>query len=666
MTTLYVGKGKYEVDFEQIGNKLWIREASSKGDTSEYVIKYSGIPYDGLIISKNKFGHRCFFGDNWPDRAQNWLSCIDHPSDKALVEFEIEAPSHYTVVASGKLIEEKAISDNNNYFHFKTDVALPTKVMVIAVADFIGKNYGEVDGIPVSSLIFSGNSDAGLSDYESSVEALRFYIDKIGEYPYQKLVNIQSKTRYGGMENAGNIFYFENSVTGMKQVEDLIAHEVAHQWFGNSVTELDWHHIWLSEGFATYLADLYIENKYGDNVFKRRMESEREKVINYNFVNPNPIIDTTITDWNELLNPNSYEKAAWLLHMLRNKIGDDDFYKSLEKYYLTYQNGNALTKDFVNIVNGVTGKDMRSFFAQWLYRKSYPELDIKWKYDADNVLIEVNQKNKPFTIDLPMSLSDGMNTRYFNLKIEGSKEQFIFSIKNLFDSKGKLIMKVDPDIKVLQKNSLKYDSDLVMNVPVIQGFDFIREGDLLFQDLDCGGLCDAIESVTSGYRGSKLSHVGIAAKKNGELMVVEAIGGKVHYTSAEDFLDRYYDYAGRPKVIVGRLKDTFGLVNDLKNIEGFIDKAYDDIYDIENDKYYCSELVYFVYNQEGKPCFELSPMTFKPIGSDEYFPAWIEYFNSLNKKIPEGQLGLNPGSISRSDKIDIIYRFGDPDGYGNN
>ncbi len=131
------------------------------------------------------------------------------------------------------------------------------------------------------------------------------------------------------MENASCIFYAENSVTGKGKAEDLMAHEIAHQWFGNSVTENDWHHIWLSEGFATYLTAVYQEKTYGKEKLDETMKSARDRVIGFYLRSPRPVVDTTVTDLMKLLNANSYQKGAWVLHMLRRELGDDLFWKGM-------------------------------------------------------------------------------------------------------------------------------------------------------------------------------------------------------------------------------------------------------------------------------------------------------------------------------------------------
>jgi len=134
-------------------------------------------------------------------------------------------------------------------------------------------------------------------------EILDFFIETIGEFPFEKLANVQSTTQYGGMENASAIFYHEKSITGEGKIDPLMAHEIAHQWFGDSASEIDWPHIWLSEGFATYFADLYVQKSKGDSVFQRRMVNERKKVFDFYKKQQTPIVDTRTTNLVDLLNP---------------------------------------------------------------------------------------------------------------------------------------------------------------------------------------------------------------------------------------------------------------------------------------------------------------------------------------------------------------------------
>ncbi len=302
-----IGKDGFQIHFAPV----------AKDSVKTFTVFYQGIPANGLIISRNKYGKRTFFGDNWPNRAHHWLPCVDDPADKASVEFLITAPVQYQVVANGVLIEETNLPAGKKLTHWKEDVPLPTKVMVIGVAEFAVQNTGTInDCITVSSWVFPENKKEGFYDYEIAKDVLAWHNNYIGPYAYKKLANVQSKTMFGGMENAGAIFYYEGSVTGNRTVHDLISHEIVHQWFGNHATEKNFAHLWLSEGFATYLTHVYIESIYGTDSLNKRMADDRTTVLDFVKNMKRPVVDST-SDYMKLLSPNSYQKGSWVLHMLR-------------------------------------------------------------------------------------------------------------------------------------------------------------------------------------------------------------------------------------------------------------------------------------------------------------------------------------------------------------
>lgn len=379
------------LSFTHESNKLRITlpEGVKAESQLKIQVNYRGIPADGLIISKNKYDDRTFFGDNWPNRAHHWLPVIDHPYEKATCEFIVTAPIYYEVVANGYREEESLLSDTKKLTHWKTDVKLPTKVMVFGAARFAVDYLETYKGISIESWVFPENKEEGFFDYAQASKVLRFFDSQVAPYPYRKLANVQSKTRYGGMENASNIFYFENSVTGKQEREGLIAHEIAHQWFGNSASEADWHHVWLSEGFATYFTQLYMEHTYGREKMNQGMKEAKERVISFHKENPRPIVDLSVKNLNKLLNANSYQKGAWVLHQLRFLVGDKDFWEGIRQYYQQYQQSNALTSDFQAILETVSGKDLNQFFEQWIFKAGYPQFEGNWKYNAKKGTITV-------------------------------------------------------------------------------------------------------------------------------------------------------------------------------------------------------------------------------------------------------------------------------------
>jgi Permuted papain-like amidase enzyme, YaeF/YiiX, C92 family len=188
-----------------------------------------------------------------------------------------------------------------------------------------------------------------------------------------------------------------------------------------------------------------------------------------------------------------------------------------------------------------------------------------------------------------------------------------------------------------------------------------QSGDILFQDLDCGDLCDAIEAVTPALNAKHFSHLGLVYAKRDSVFVIEAIGNDVHLTSISKFLQRQVDDNDNPKVVVGRLKKMYQHLNDaaINFALGQLGKEYDNAFIYNNGKYYCSELIYDAYKTSngGIAFFKLYPMTFNDPKTKKPFPAWEAYYKNLRMNIPEGLPGCNPGSIATSDKIDILKSF---------
>lgn len=433
-----------ESPFTHKNNKISIplERSALRGDTGYFIITYKGVPADGLIISKNKYGKRTFFADNWPNRAHHWLPCNDDPSDKASVEFIVTAPSQYRVISNGILVEESNVSGDKKLTHWKENVPLPTKVMVIGVADFAVQHAGFVnDCIPVSSWVYTENKDHGFYDYAIARDILAFFTDYIGPYAYKKLANVQSKTIFGGMENAGAIFYAEHTVNGLQTEERLIAHEIVHQWFGNMATEKSFAHFWLSEGFATYLTHIYLESKYGTDSLNKRLQEDRETVIDFVKNANRPVVDST-PDYMRLLNANSYQKGGWVLHMLRRQLGDSIFKESIRQYYAAYAGKNAETKDLQHIFEKVSGKDLEQFFRQWLHTPENPSLKIKWKNlsKENKVAVTVEQQQKTvFEFPLDLYFITGLQkNKGEKLLISKKAETFYFSVTGP-------VIKVDAD-----------------------------------------------------------------------------------------------------------------------------------------------------------------------------------------------------------------------------
>lgn len=193
----------------------------------------------------------------------------------------------------------------------------------------------------------------------------------------------------------------------------------------------------------------------------------------------------------------------------------------------------------------------------------------------------------------------------------------------------------------------------------------LQEGDLLFQDLDSSPLCDAIELVTPGYNGANFSHIGLAVFDNDTLKVLEAIPPKVKLTNLDNFLNRSFDIDGKPKVIVGRLKDKYlhSVEEAVSYSKSKLNIKYDEVFLINNNSYYCSELIYEAFLNDS--IFEIKPMTFLHPISNDTLQIWKDYYKEIELEIPQNKMGINPGIMSLSNKIKMVHFYGIPDGLNN-
>lgn len=435
MKVISVTENEKPLEYSHTGDVIRVRfsAAAKPSEKKTIQVKYQGVPADGLIIAKNKYNHRTFFSDHWPNRARNWLPCIDHPSDKATIEFMVTAPLHYQVVSNGAKIEETNLDAYRKFTHYREDIPLPMKIASIGVADFAVRYEGEVGGIPIQSWVYPEERKMGFYDYGLATEMLPYFLKKLGSYPYYKLANVQSRTIYGGMENAGAIFYAENAITGNRHMETLMAHEIGHQWFGDMVTEADYAHVWLSEGFATYLAITYMENKYGNDTASKMRIEDRSKAIAFAKQKSGRIVDSSTTNYLDLLNANVYQKGGWVLHMLRRQLGDSVFWNCLRSYYSDFGGRNAITDDFRKVVEKISGRDQKKFFQQWLFTNDHPKLTIQWKYNAqaNQVTINIDQLQSTifeFPIDIKIAGSNNNDVLIRRIDIKDRKTETKISL----------------------------------------------------------------------------------------------------------------------------------------------------------------------------------------------------------------------------------------------
>jgi aminopeptidase N len=365
--------------------------APRAGEKRAVEVKYHGVAAKGLRIGANKFGDRTFFSLNWPNLAHEWLPMIDHPYDKATSEFLVTAPSKYQVVANGLLQEETDLGDGRRVTHWKQSVPISSWLNAIGVAQFATRHFGTVKGIPLQTWVFHQDRDNGIVTFETPTrQAVEFFADHIRPYPYEKLADVEAAGLGGGTEHASEIFYGERSV-GNRPATGLVAHEIAHQWFGDSITEKDWDDVWLSEGFATYFTLLCAEHYQGRDAFVAGLKSSRDRIFALEKQNPTmAVVHANLSDMSKVLNQIVYQKGGWTLHMLRIQIGTEKFWAGIREYYKRYRDSSASTDDFRRVMEETSGVELGWLFKQWLYRPGSPVVEGGWRYNPQTKKVEID------------------------------------------------------------------------------------------------------------------------------------------------------------------------------------------------------------------------------------------------------------------------------------
>ncbi|MFM1929971.1 MAG: hypothetical protein RL387_1299 [Bacteroidota bacterium] len=427
------------VNFTHQDNSLHIQwnNGSQKEQVVEFTIQYKGIPAGGLRIGLNKYGERCFFNENWPNNTRHWLPTIDHPYDKATNEFIVIAPSKYKVVSNGLLMEESKLDAENNLTHWKQNVPVSSWLYVLGVAEFAVQHVDEFDHKSIQTWVYPKDREAGFRDFETPTkEVLAFYTAYVGPFAYEKLANIQSPSVSGGMETSSAILYAENLVDGKKseRLRNVVIHEIAHQWFGNAITETTWDDAWLSEGFATYFTLLFQEYQYGSDEYINGLVKARKSVFDYTKKDPTfSIIDNRTAETGPVTSGITYQKGAWVLHMLRDRMGNENFKKGIQAYYKKYFNSNTTTEEFIATMQAYSKEELTSYLNQWLRNPYVLKIDGYWKYDSKNkqVVIDLTQdqsNNFIFNTPIEFSIYNQNNQSYKLVKLEIDSKNKVFKI----------------------------------------------------------------------------------------------------------------------------------------------------------------------------------------------------------------------------------------------
>jgi aminopeptidase N len=292
-----------------------------------------------------------------------------------------------------------------------------------------------VRGVELQTWAYHQDRDNGVATFELPArQALEFFSERIGPYSYEKLANVESAGLGGGTEHASVIFYGESSVTP-RPATSLVYHEVAHQWFGNAITERDWDDVWLSEGFATYFTLLATEHYAGRDAFVAGLKRSRDQVFSLEKRLPGKaVLHDNLADMSQVLNQLIYQKGGWTLHMLRSLIGTETFWEGIRDYYARYRDGSASTDDFRQVMEAHAGVPLAWLFDQWLRRATHPVVEGSWSFDPGprKLIVDLSQTQggEPYRLPLELGIANDSTTplRIEKFEMTSHTQRFEFSL----------------------------------------------------------------------------------------------------------------------------------------------------------------------------------------------------------------------------------------------
>ncbi len=399
-------KGK-ELQYKYDGRKLTIALDKSYdiNDTLTYIINYTTIPKSGVyfILPDSSYPDKMqqIWSQSEMEDARFWIPCHDYPDDFLTSSLTAVVPEDWTVISNGYLDHVTTNpAEKEKTFYWVED-----KPHVIYLISFAAGKYSKIESnfgkIPVDYYVPADQIQNAKENFSSTPDILKCYSDLTGRaYPWNKLsLTTVSDFIYGGMENISAITLADETLhdkIAEPQVSsvELIAHETAHQWFGDLLTCRSWSNAWLNEGFATFLEALYTRYAFGKDEFNYEMSGIQNAVINADNQKRIPTIYNRYNYPDDLFNIFIYSRGAAILNMMRGMLGDSLFYKSIKHYLEKFKYQNVDTHDFKNAVEEATGENLYWFFDEWLYKAGHPKFDITYKYNSHNLLLTVKQLQK--------------------------------------------------------------------------------------------------------------------------------------------------------------------------------------------------------------------------------------------------------------------------------
>ena len=447
----------------------------------ELRVDYSAEPKQGLffIAPDDKFPKKRLqaWTHGEPEYSRHWFPCHDHPNDKSTSEMAISVPQGYMAISNGKLVSKQDEGGWTTY-RWREEVAHSAYLNSLVVGEF-GVIEETAEGVPLQYYFPEAKRVDARRLYGQTPEMLKVFESLTRtKYPYEKYAQVAVQDfAVGGMENISATTLTDTRFPDERSEEDyaarysrpdrnhieLVAHELAHMWFGDLVTAKHWSHLWLNEGFATYFQALYTREKYGEDEFRHDMMSKAEVYFEEDAnMYRRAIVDDTYVFPDDVFDSYNYEKAAWMIHQLRYILGDDLFFDATSEFLKRFAKANADTHDYMNVLEEKSGLSLEPYFEQAFYKGGHPEFEVGSSWDEATKMVTVTVKQSQKTdamtpvFDLPCDIAfyipgapgsekDG-GRQLKRVRLSSKEERFHFELPW-----KPTIIEFDPEERLLKK-----------------------------------------------------------------------------------------------------------------------------------------------------------------------------------------------------------------------
>jgi len=427
--------------------RLYPQAPLREGDTWTVTVHYGGVPqptgFLGFSFGTTPAGDPLLATLSQPYGARSWWPCKDTPSDKATVLLRVVVPTGMYAASNG-ILELEAPSGDRTLFQWRHDYPISTYNVSLAVADYVSweETWRSPGGreLPIEYHVFPEHEEAARFDFGRTTDILDYYTELFGEYPFvDEKYGMAEFVWEGAMEHQTMTSYGDVFLTGDRFYERIIGHELAHHWWGNSMTLSDWGELWVHEGFATLAEGLWVERAEGTAAYRTFLRRRSNGCCGFS---------GPISPPDRLFNQTVFNKAAWMLHMLRGFLGDTDFFAAMydlaQRPELQY--GSIVTEDVVEQFETSTGRSLQWFFDQWLYRIGRPTFTVEWTTksvgDRTRVQVEIDQSDlaAPWTFPLRLRAVTPSGTVDLETFVASDTHQFTAFVEGDVQD-----LQVDPD-----------------------------------------------------------------------------------------------------------------------------------------------------------------------------------------------------------------------------